>query len=145
MIYLDTSVVVPLFVNETTSARVLRWRDRWAPHETAQWTISVWTQVEFASAIGMKVRAKALTEKEGNGCLALFDDWLAEHAIRVLSLEPTDYQLAREALGRYRLGLRAGDALHLGILIRSAAGTLVTLDTVLAKSAKVLEIDVVEL
>lgn len=145
MIYLDTSVVVPLFVNETESARVLRWRDRLDPREIAIWTISAWTQVEFASAIGMKVRSKALTENEGNDCLRLFHDWLAENSIRVLSLESTDFQLAREALGRYRFGLRAGDALHLGILIRSAADKLVTLDAVLAKTAKGFDIDVAEL
>ena len=53
MTYLDTSVLVPLFVREPASQAV---RKRIASLPTAELTISEWTKAEFVSAVGIRKR-----------------------------------------------------------------------------------------
>lgn len=49
MVYLDTSVLVPLFVPEPASINVRRWFEQQGGIVLA---ISDWTMTEFASALG---------------------------------------------------------------------------------------------
>jgi predicted nucleic acid-binding protein len=53
MLYLDTSVLVPLFVAEPDSAAERDWFDDQLAQTLA---ISDWSITEFASAMGIKVR-----------------------------------------------------------------------------------------
>jgi predicted nucleic acid-binding protein len=53
MLYFDTSFLVPLFLDEQTSTRVERFIRQQGPGEAA---VSLWTRIEFSSAIARQVR-----------------------------------------------------------------------------------------
>lgn len=134
MIYVDTSLLVPLIVAETTSARAMAWRDGLAARESGELAISSWTLVEFASAIGLKVRSRALARGQADEALNLLHETIRP-SLELIELEPTDLRIAESMLRESRLGLRAGDALHLAVAIRSSARAFATLDKVLARAA----------
>ena len=73
MIYLDTSVVVPLFVREMATTRVLAWRDALVSSQTSELTVSSWTVCEFSSAMGIKIRNRDLSAETGEAARVLFE------------------------------------------------------------------------
>lgn len=111
MLYLDTSVLVPLFVPESESAAARAWFEA---HAAETMAISDWTMTEFASAMGIKVRDKGLKPDQARKACALMDK-LAADSLKVFTPTRSDYGKAAEHLGHHALGLRAGDALHLAI------------------------------
>jgi predicted nucleic acid-binding protein len=124
MIYLDTSALVPLFVPEPSTPRVERWFEN---HTSEEMAVSDWTLTEFASALGLKVRAREFTRDTARAAQSLLDR-RAHDSFRVLHPESADFALANQYLGDYALGLRAGDALHLGIARNREASTVLSLD-----------------
>lgn len=124
MLYLDTSVLVPLFVPELDSAAVRQWFDANADKTLA---ISDWTVTEFASAMGIKVRDKGLKPDQARRACALMDK-LAAESFKVFAPARSHFVKAAEYLGQHALGLRAGDALHLAIAQDEGAERFHTLD-----------------
>ena len=124
MLYLDTSVLVPLFVPEPDSAAMRSWFDA---HSGETLAISDWTLTEFASAIGIKVRDKRLKPEQARTACVLMAK-LASESLTVFTPTRSDYSKAAEHLGRHSLGLRAGDALHLAVAHNEGAEYLYTLD-----------------
>jgi uncharacterized protein len=57
MLYLDTSVIVSALTKEADTALSQFWL---AKQETSELTISDWTTTEFASALSIKLRTRAL-------------------------------------------------------------------------------------
>ncbi|MEO6021837.1 MAG: type II toxin-antitoxin system VapC family toxin [Burkholderiales bacterium] len=141
MIYLDTSVVVPLIVPESGSAKVCAWRDRLTALQLREATLSAWTITEFASAIGLTIRQRDLTRAQGDAALKTFHDLLVP-SLTVLEPVPTDFRLVETMLRECSLGLRAGDALHLAIAVRGSARPFVALDRDLCKAASAMGIAV---
>lgn len=111
MIYLDTSVVLPLFVPAAESTLVRRWLAR---HASQVLAISDWTLTEFASAIGIKVRERSLTVRRAREANQLMAELTAASLVLCLPTR-ADFLRASEYLSHHALGLRAGDALHLAI------------------------------
>lgn len=74
-LYLDTSVIVPLLVRESTSATV----DRWLGRAGDAVTTSRWAVVELASAIGLKVRSGRLDRLEPGGDAGLAQPTVEGH------------------------------------------------------------------
>jgi len=136
MIYLDTSVLLPLFVREPASDRVRNWFAALPPDEL---TVSEWTRAEFVSAIGIKVRRGSLEKNVSQEILRTFQQ-LADHSLMVLVPERGDFLLSSRYLERFELGLRAGDALHLAIALNHGARELCSLDQGLVRSAQRLRI-----
>jgi uncharacterized protein len=132
MVYLDTSVLLPLFVREQESGRVRRGLEAIPPIEI---TISEWTRTEFVSAIGIMVRMGRLHEYLARTILRLFDE-MAETSLQVLMPEKKDFILANHFLERFDLALRAADALHLAVAANHGARLVYTLDKVLIKTAQ---------
>jgi predicted nucleic acid-binding protein len=124
MIYLDTSVLFPLFVPEPSSAAIRGWLQQRSGEVLS---ISDWTQTEFASAMGIKVRQKGLSASRARSACALFEQ-LASESLRVLTPSRADYARAAQYLSQHRLGLRAGDALHLAVAAGAGAETVYSLD-----------------
>lgn len=132
MLYFDTSFLVPLLLHEATSDRIEPFMARLAGRELA---VSQWTRVEFASLLarevrmgGLEARAAREVEKEFESVVkASFVVWL-----------PTteDFNLAREYLGRHRLGLRSGDALHLAIACNQGSEAIYSLDKTMLEAGK---------
>jgi uncharacterized protein len=136
MLYLDTSVVLPLFVSEPGADAVRRW---FAALPADELTISDWTTTEFVSAIGIKVRTHHLERPIAEEIVRTFYR-LADDSLSVLVPDRDDFLLSSRYLERFELGLRAGDALHLAIASRHGARKVYSFDRVLIKSAQKLRI-----
>jgi uncharacterized protein len=124
VLYLDTSFVVPLFLPEPTSEKVERFLRR---ERSAPLAISHWTRVEFASTLARQVRMGSLTHKAAVAADSRFAEIAADTFI-ILSPSPADFELANQFLLRRKIGLRAGDALHLAIAANNRAGAIYSLD-----------------
>lgn len=136
MIYLDTSVLLPLFVRESVSDAVRNWFAALPPD---QLTVSEWTRTEFVSAIGIRVRRGGLEREVAHDIVRIFHR-LADNSLLVLVPEREDFLLSSRYLERFELGLRAGDALHLAIALNHGVRELYSLDRVLVKGAQRLKI-----
>ncbi|MDM8565069.1 type II toxin-antitoxin system VapC family toxin [Candidatus Halobeggiatoa sp. HSG11] len=109
MIYLDTSFIVPRYVEEESSQFVEQFL--LTCNEIA---ISYWTYVEFNSMLARRIRMDDLDENSANQIMAMFEhDMNSSFYILVPTI--SDYKLASCFLQKPHTGLRAGDALHLAI------------------------------
>ena len=135
-IYLDTSVVVPLFVDDDHAPRVRAWAKS-GPNVA----LSAWTLTEVTSALSMLVRTKRFTQAERNDLENAFDDWSRRG--RMLDFDAERFNDARLLLLRHSR-LRAPDALHLAIA-RWSGLELATLDGVFREAAIAEGVPVVEL
>jgi predicted nucleic acid-binding protein len=111
MTYLDTSVLVPLYINETGSVEARRLVASLPQTELA---LSEWSRAEFISAVGIRVRMQTLDRIEAKNVVVAFNRF-ALRALVLLPVELGDFALAAQYLEQFELGLRAGDALHLAI------------------------------
>lgn len=136
MLYLDTSVLVPLFLPEPESDRMQRWIGRQAAELLC---ISEWTLTEFASALGLKVRAKHLQPDQARNAQKLLEK-LAAQSFHVHVPTRADYVQATAFLSGHALGLRAGDALHLAIAYNEAAEAVYSLDRLFVSAGRKLKI-----
>ena len=135
MIYLDTIVIVPLIVPETTSSRARSWFDRLDFRNTKDLAVSAWVLTEFTSAMGIKVRNRDISGSQGEAARALLEDALLPN-MTVVEVTPKDFRLAETMLREFSLGLRDGDALHLATASRCEAQLFVSLDRKLCKVAE---------
>lgn len=142
MYYLDTSVLVPLFVKEKKSSLVRHFFEQHVQH--TELVISIWTVTEFTSAIGMKVRLKEFSDEAGKKAIKIFKEAF-QNNITVFPLEDADFNLAAEYLTEFSLGLRAGDALHLAIAQRQNAKKFFTFDQKLLELAPKFKLQIVSL
>jgi hypothetical protein len=124
LIYLDTSVVVPLFVPGVESIVVRQW---FARELSQAFAISDWTLTEFASAIGINVREKSLNVRQARQAYGLMSE-LAATSFALFCPTRDDFIRASEYLRQHELGLRAGDALHLAIACAHDAEAVYSFD-----------------
>jgi len=136
MIYLDTSIVLPVFIDEPASNAVRGW---FATLPLEELAISEWTRTEFASAVGINLRSRRIDEGVARDALERFR-LLADQSLLVLVPERTDFSRASRFLERFELGLRAGDALHLAIAANHGARMLYSLDRALITAAHALHV-----
>jgi predicted nucleic acid-binding protein len=94
MLYLDTSVVVSLLLNDVHSAAVRRWFER---RRRDAFAISDWTRVEFASAVARLERMGDLDETQAEAARAVFRNEI-ESTMDVLRLGREDFGLAVDLL-----------------------------------------------
>jgi predicted nucleic acid-binding protein len=135
LIYLDTSALVALFVNEPHSAAVARWYSR----TKSELVSAVWCVPEFASALGIKQRTGQLDEKQAAGAWERFGR-LAANDLRLLPLAPAQFHRAAMLALDASTALRAGDALHLACAEQAGTKTIATLDDVLGRAAQRMKI-----
>lgn len=140
MVYVDTSVIVPLFVGEPHSQAVAGWYAR----EKSELVAAVWCVTEFASALGIKQRTGAIDAQQADGAWVRFERWVAAD-LRLLPVTPADFHRAAELVRDGSSALRAGDALHLACAEAAGAPRIATLDDVLRRNASRLKIRPLEL
>jgi uncharacterized protein len=121
--YLDTSVVVPLLIDEIHSQRVGDWL---AGQADAALSVSLWTTAEISSALSMRIRAGTLSTATRDAALGLWSR-LCRESFGIVEIDPAHFTRAAALVDRHTLGLRAPDALHLAIA-EAAGATMVTLD-----------------
>ncbi len=131
MIYVDTSVLVALHLNEPRSADVARWYGSC----TDELVSAIWCVTEFASALGIKQRTGQITEAEGEATWQRFERMCAND-LQLLPVAPTTFHRAAVITLDATTSLRAGDSLHLATALEAKAKSLATLDDVLTKNAK---------
>jgi uncharacterized protein len=135
VIYLDTSALVPLFINEPASAAVAAWYAKVRDELVS----AVWCVTEFASALGIKQRTGQIDEKQAQAAWGRFGRMVAAD-LRLVPLEPMHFHRAAELTMEFESSLRAGDALHLACASHAGAKSMATLDDVLGRNAQRLKI-----
>jgi predicted nucleic acid-binding protein len=135
VIYLDASVVVPIFIVEPTSPMLDRWLATGPDICLSQWTVS-----EFSSALSHQQRSGRLGADERDAAEGELDRWLTQ-GVTVAEIGNDDVQAAR-ALLRFDPLLRTPDALHLAVTERLGTA-LATYDRRLAATAASIGIEVV--
>ena len=135
MVYVDTSVLVPLFLNEPHSAAAIHWY----AGEKGELVAAAWCIPEFASALGIKQRTGAIDGRQAQAAWSRFER-MAAADLRLLPVEPANFHRAAELVLDAASALRAGDALHLACAEAAGAKHMATLDDVLARNAQQLKI-----
>lgn len=135
MVYVDTSVLVPLFLNEPYSVAVANWYAR----ETGELVAAAWCVAEFAGALGIKQRTGAIDAQQAQRAWARFERMVAAD-LRLLAVAPASFHRAAELVLDAASSLRAGDALHLACAETAGAKHMATLDDVLRRNAQRLKI-----
>jgi len=129
MAYIDTSVLVAYYCPEPLSAKAER-----AIRKVDAPTISPLTEVEFCSALAIKVRTRDLDVRAAEQLLSRLRLHVEERRYRIVPVETKEYVLACDWIGRFSAPLRTADALHLATAY--AAGLpILTADRDLARSA----------
>jgi hypothetical protein len=131
MVYVDTSALVALIVNEPGSAAVAAW------YEAARGELvsAAWCVTEFGSALGLKQRTAQVDADQARAAWKWFERLVAND-VRLLPVETVDFHRAAMLTLDASSGIRAADALHLACAERAGARSLVTLDAVMAKNAR---------
>lgn len=140
MVYVDTSALVALIVNETRSDAVAAW------YEKAQGELvsAAWCVTEFGSALALKQRTAQLDAGQARAAWTWFERLVAND-VRLLPVDAVDFHRAALLTLDAASGLRAADALHLACAERAGARSLVTLDAVMAKNARRVKLKAVTL
>ncbi|EXI73652.1 MAG TPA: type II toxin-antitoxin system VapC family toxin [Candidatus Accumulibacter phosphatis] len=132
MVYLDTAVVLTLFVGERTSGAV----ESWLAQRPEPFAFSDWGLTECASALGIKCRRGELDAETAARAFETIAAFARQSCERIVCAAQHQAE-AQAMLGRFDLNLRAGDALHLA-MCRHAGATLLTYDTLLLAAARAL-------
>jgi hypothetical protein len=134
-LYVDAAILVAAITSEplTTASRAIL-------ADSGMVVASTWTMVEATSGLAKKVRTGDLTEDELEMALGKLDLLTARY-LPLISLDDGHMGLAARYTARARLGLRAGDALHVAVAA-SLSAMLVTSDVVMARAAEGLGVPV---
>lgn len=135
-LYLDASVLLPVFNPELASDSV----DRFLDQTRDVLLISEFANAEVASAFSRLVRAGVLDEADAKERLSDFDVWRTAKT-EVIEVESADVRSAGMIVRRFDLMLRTPDAIHLAICRRKGA-QMVTLDRGLATASAALDVSV---
>lgn len=135
MVYVDTSALVALVVNESHSAAVARWY----AGSRAELVSAAWCVTEFASALGLKQRSRQLDAEQALQAWERFGRLVAND-LKLLPVAPANFHRAAVLVLDAGSALRAGDALHLACAEQAGARSIATLDAVMARNAQRLKI-----
>ena len=133
--YLDTSALVALVVNEPRSTALAAWYTR----ARGDLVSAVWCVTEFASALGINQHTGQRDQEQARSASQNFER-LAANDLRLLALDPAHFHRAATLALDASLALPAGDALHLACAERAGATSISTLDEFMVRNALRLKI-----
>ena len=131
MIYVDTSVIVPLLTAEPKTRAVTTWFAGLRDTPSA----SDWMLTEFHSALSIKLRTGQINEATTKRVRKEFEV-LADGGLRIVPVSRSAFRQAAKMVQQHKYGLRSGDSLHLAVALELGASQMATLDTSLAANAK---------
>ncbi len=131
-LYLDASVLVASVVVDDLTPRARAFLSA----QSDLLVVSDFAVVEFASAVGRRVRMGRNSEDEARRAFSALDTWVAK-ATEPVEAIPADMTAATAILRRLDLTIRTGDALNIAIAIRLDA-SLATFDEKMAWNARAL-------
>lgn len=135
MVYVDTSALVALIVNEPRSLAVATWY----ASSKGELSSAAWCVPEFASALGIKQRTGQMDATQAEQAWARFERLIAAD-LQLLPVAIEHFHRAALMTLDVASALRAGDALHLACAQLAGAKGLATLDVVMARNAQKLKI-----
>ncbi|MHC5725861.1 MAG: type II toxin-antitoxin system VapC family toxin [Nostoc sp.] len=136
MIYLDTSIIAPLYWTEALSNAV----EQLLLNET-EIGLSQLVEVELVSALSRRVRMREISQQDAIAIVERFQADLNSEFYTKIAVETVHYNLARDWISRFDTPLRTLDALHLAIAFQNNI-PFVTADEAIATSAEVLGVEV---
>lgn len=135
-VYLDANVLVALFVQDPSSARVAA--------AMAQLddviAVSDLAALEFASVVARNMRGKLLSPRDAGEALDDFDLWVT--GAQRVETNAADVAAADAMVRRLDVNLHGADAIHVALALRVGA-VLFTLDAKMKNNAKKLSVPVV--
>lgn len=129
--YLDTSLLVPLFIREPGTASAQSFL---VVNAARVLLISPWSIAEFSSALALKQRVGTITSQERQAALTMFEKFRGQR-LQIVAIESADFDAAAGLCDASGAALRAGDALHLAVG-RRLRGSLATMDKGLAAAGQ---------
>ncbi len=136
MYYLDTSVLVALYIPEFKSSEIQSFVSG-----NGKTAISSLCEIEFSSAISRRVRMNEISRKDGSIIISQFQLHIKKRIFQTFPVTQAEYDLACNWIGNFETTLRFPDALHLAIAFSNRL-ELFTADTALAQSAEKLDIKI---
>ncbi len=137
--YMDTCLLVPLFIEEQGSAIAERLVVEFTRNGEIPLLVSELTRLEFMAVIARHVRIGALTKGQAHDIIDAFERHCDRNVV-VLPVQTSAFRTAQQWLRRLAIPLKAFDGLHMAIA-HAANATLVTADKQLAGAAVMLEIE----
>lgn len=128
--YVDTSVWMALLAREAPASALTQWLAG-APDLCC----ANWTQLEMASALGIKHRRGEMPLAAAQAICTLFTSMLV-HQVREIALGTPDVERARVLCLDMGRGLRSGDALHLAVALRFQCSHFFSFDHNLNRNAE---------
>lgn len=103
-----------------------------------------WTQLEMASALGIKYRRGEFSMRRAQQICDVFASML-KHQVREIPVVSMDIRKAVESCNHMDSGLRAGDALHLAVALRYQCSHFFSLDKNLNRNAELAGLKLIEI
>ncbi len=108
MIYVDTSILAPLYWAEALSGTV-----RELVLSESELGLSQLVKVELVSALSRRVRMREISQDDAAAIVQSFQTDINSDFYTCITLEMIHYHLAREWISRFTTPLRTLDAKHL--------------------------------
>ena len=112
--------------------------------QTPQVCCSPWTQLELASAVGIKYRRGELALHAAQKVCEVFAS-MTVHQVSELAVDAVDFQQAASLCRDMDQGLRSGDALHLAVAMRHRCSHFFSFDKNLNRNAHNLGLSLITL
>jgi uncharacterized protein len=141
MYYLDTSVVIPLYIKEATSQAC----QTFVNQHKGNLLISHWTMLEVYSGFGLLKRTHVIQAADLATLTTTFEQQ-AKLYFTLQNIQVTDFITAKDQLSHntFSLNLRAADSLHIAIAMNNQL-ELVSSDNNMIKAAKAFGIKVTQI
>ncbi len=128
--YVDTSVWIALLAREAPATALTQWLAG-----SPALCCADWTQLEMASALGIKHRRGEIPLQAAQSICNLFASMMV-HQVREIALGAPDVARARDLCLDMGRGLRSGDALHLAAALRFQCSHFFSFDHNLNRNAE---------
>ena len=138
MIYIDTSLLLPIYVPEANSQRANQ-----VIEGAEGLLISDLTVAELLVGLARKVKLDELPPNRAQEVRAAFEQHMSEGFLQRLPVSGKHSEAAGELALRSPVILRTLDAIHLAVAVDSQATTVATLDNRLADAARAIGLEVI--